>query len=95
MLSFRIISNQPILILDGFIPIGGGLCAVSVHGNFICSGYSSGAVVVWEGDAENVSSYRELISSDSVNSQRQRVHVTSTTINQKLCVAGFDNGITS
>lgn len=71
---------------------GGGLCAVSVHGNFICSGYSSGAVVVWEGDAENVSSYRELISSDSVNSQRQRVHVTSTTINQKLCVAGFDNG---
>ena len=71
-------------------PTGGSLCAVSVHENLICSGYSSGAVVVWEGDGENVSSYRELIT--TVDSQRQKPQVTSTAINNSLCAAGFDNG---
>lgn len=50
-----------------FIFIGGGFCVVFVYGNFICLGYLSGVVVVWEGDVENVLSYRELILFDLVN----------------------------
>lgn len=69
---------------------GGSLCAVSVHGNLICSGYSSGAVVIWEGDGESAKSYRQLIT--TTDSQGQKPQAASTAINSTLCVAGFDNG---
>ena len=64
---------------------------MSVHGDLICSGYSSGAVVLWEGDVGSASSYRELVT--TVDSQRQKPQVTSTAIHDTLCAAGFDNGI--
>lgn len=63
---------------------------MSVHENLICSGYSSGAVVIWEGDKENISSYRELMT--TAETQGHRPQVTSTAICSTLCVAGFDNG---
>ena len=65
---------------------------MSVHGDLICSGYSSSAVVIWEGNAESASSYRELVTA-TVDSQRQKPHVASTAIHNTLCAAGFDNGI--
>ena len=71
---------------------GGSLCAVSVYRDLICSGYSSGAVVIWEGDAKSASSYRELVTT-TVDSQAQKPQVTSTAIHDTLCAAGFDNGI--
>jgi len=63
---------------------------VSVHGNLICSGYSSGAVVSWEEDKENISSYRELTT--TAETQGHKPQVTSTAIHSTLCAAGFDNG---
>ena len=71
---------------------GGSLCAVSVYRDLICSGYSSGAVIIWEGDAKSSSSYRELVTT-TVDSQVQKPQVTSTAIHDTLCAAGFDNGI--
>lgn len=56
----------------------------------ICSGYSSGAVVIWEGDGASGTSYRELIT--TTDSQGQRPQVASTAIYNTLCAAGFDNG---
>lgn len=72
---------------------GGSLCAVSVHRNLICSGYSSGAVVIWQGDDENISSYRELMT--TADTQGHKPQVTSTAIHSTLCAAGYDNGNTS
>lgn len=74
-----------------YFSTGGSLCAVSVHGDLICSGYSSGAVVIWEGDGKSASSYMELVT--TVDSQRQKPQVASTAIHNTLCAAGFDNGI--
>ena len=65
---------------------------MSVYKDLICSGYSSGAVVIWEGDAESTSTYRELVTS-TVDSQGQKPQVASTAIHHTLCAAGFDNGI--
>ena len=63
---------------------------MSIHQDLICSGYSSGAVVVWEtGDRDNNVSYRELMTPDS---QGIKPHVTSTAVNSTLCTAGFNNG---
>ena len=63
---------------------------MSIHQDLICSGYSSGAVVVWEtGDRNNNVSYRELMTPDS---QGIKPHVTSTAVNSTLCTAGFNNG---
>ena len=75
-----------------YFSIGGSLCAVSVYRDLICSGYSSGAVVIWEGDVESTSSYRELVTT-TVGSQGQKPQVASTAIHDTLCAAGFDNGI--
>ena len=63
---------------------------MSIHQDLICSGYSSGAVVVWEtGDRDNNLSYRELMTPDS---QGNKPQVTSTAVNSTLCTAGFNNG---
>ena len=75
-----------------YFSTGGSLCAVSVYRDLVCAGYSSGAVVVWEGDAESASSYRELVTT-TVDSQGQQPQVASTAIHDTLCTAGFDNGI--
>lgn len=74
-----------------YFSTGGSLCAVSVHGDLVCSGYSSGAVVIWKGSVDGVSSYRELDTTD--DTQRQKPQVASTAIHNALCAAGFDNGI--
>ena len=74
-----------------YFSTGGSLCAVSVHGDLICSGYSSGAIVIWKGSVDGASSYRELDTTD--DTQRQKPLVASTAIHKTLCTAGFDNGI--
>ena len=63
---------------------------MSVHGNLICSGYSSGAVVIWEGDRESGIRYRELIT--TTDSQGQKRQIVSTAISNTWCAAGFENG---
>ena len=63
---------------------------MSVHGNLICSGYSSGAVVIWEGDGKNIVCYRELIT--TVDAQGQKPQVASIAVHNTLCAVGFDNG---
>lgn len=74
---------------------GGSLCAVSIDRNSICSGYSNGAVVIWETDSykENISSYsyRQLMTSNDTQTEH-KPQVTSTAIYRTLCVAGFKNG---
>ena len=79
------------MILD--LPIGGSLCAVSVDKNLICSGYSNGAVIIWEADKENISncSYRQLIITENTQTG-YKPPVTSTAIYRTLCAAGFENG---
>ncbi|KAJ7333901.1 regulation of transcription factor catabolic process [Desmophyllum pertusum] len=69
---------------------GGSLCAVAVHENLICSGYSSGAVVIWEGDGKNILRFRELIT--TVDTQGQKPQVSSIAVHNTLCAVGFDNG---
>ena len=63
---------------------------MSIHQDLICSGYSNGAVVVWEtGDRDNNVSYRELMTPDS---QGNKPQVTATAVNSTLCTSGFNNG---